>query len=349
VIAQGLGDVVMSLPLLRAISKWAEGRFVVRVIFESSQHVDLIREEGLNIIPVCSPYRPIWKQVINLRKVWKAGADLVIGVPGVSADKIFLLSTALRARYTTGEVFPNDRNRLSFPVMGGWTKSILKINQEIAEALGIEGPLGTPSITVTPDEISWSESVLTDSGLAQRSPLIGLHCSSIMPSKKWPPKYFADVLWGLKESAPDLAGISFGTQSERSESEQVRALAPNVNWLEGCGQWNIRQSVSMLKACDVLISGDTGLMHMAAAVGTKTVSIFGPSSTERLAPTYNGGVALHPNTPCHPCLRRKWTPCSCILTVAPEHVIAAVKSCLAQERLAILTDESCVGSTRFVS
>lgn len=332
----------MTLPLLRGICRWAAGRFPVHVMLGSTQHFELIREENLNVSPIYYKFGSRLRQSINLRDILKTGVDLVVGVPGISAKKLSLLGIALRARYTAGEVFELSDNRyLTFPTPGGWTKSILQINQTTAAALGIDAPLGYPFITLTQEEESWARTTLSAEGFAARRPLVGVHCSSIMPSKRWPPEYFAQVISRLKDSFATLGVVSFASESERPETDEVRERTAQTPWLDGVGRWTIRQTAAMLAHCDVLLSGDTGLMHIAAAVGTRTVSVFGPTSTERLAPTYNRGFALHPNTPCHPCLRRTWTPCDCIRTISPERVQHAVRLCLGSKESIPFADESC--------
>lgn len=65
-------------------------------------------------------------------------------------------------------------------------------------------------------------------------------------------------------------------------------------------------------------------MHMAAAVGTPTISIFGPTSAERRAPKHNEGIAICPARGCYPCFRGAWTSCDCIHSISPARVIAIV-------------------------
>jgi ADP-heptose:LPS heptosyltransferase len=328
----GLGNVIMSLPLLRAICRWTSGRWPVRILLKSPDHFDLLREEGISLIPLY--YHLRYRGLRGMVRLWRdlrGATDLIIGVPQVTAKNLIILKFALGARYTAGEAYPPYPypKWLSFPASYGYTKSILKTQEEIAAALGIEVPLGFPSIRLAHEELEWAKSVLLASGLARRRPLIGLHCSATTPDKRWPPELFGLVLLRLKNQFPDLSVISFGTKVELPNSEEAHRAAGDIRWLEGNGLWTIRQSLALLRQCDLVVSGDTGIMHMAAAVGSRTLSIFGSTSIDRLAPTYNGGVAISPGTSCHPCLRFQepiW--CKCIRLISPDRVAEIAERCL---------------------
>ena len=318
----GFGNVVMSLPLLRAICRWANGRWPVRALFASPQHFELVREEGLDIVPLyLRPRYQGFRGLMRLRADLSGRIDLIVGVPQVPVRIPMLLKLAFGARYSVGEAFPLCRRLLSFSAEKGWTKSILTTQEDMAAFLGIGRPLGAPSIRLTEKELDWSETVLVSGGISQSHPLIGVHCSGAEPSKKWPPEYFGRVISELKLLFPDLAVVSFGVITEKGDTEAARRVAGDVQWVDGVGSWTIRESLALLRRCDLVISGDTGIMHMAAAVGTKTLSIFGPTSPRRLAPKYNGGVTVCPETSCHPCFRHKYIECHCIRYVSPERVL----------------------------
>jgi len=189
-----------------------------------------------------------------------------------------------------------------------------------------------PSITLTAEELNWSDTVLSEAAMSAGWPLIGLHCSAAHTHKQWPPARFGQVVAHLKRSYPDLGVVSFGTLEERANSELARKEAGDVRWLEATGAWGIRQSLAVLERCDLLVSGDTGVMHMAAAVGTRTLSVFGPTSPGRVAPTYNGGVTVVPQVPCHPCYKDRYEECSCIHTIDVERVAQLALRCLRMKK-----------------
>ncbi|HEV2489266.1 MAG TPA: glycosyltransferase family 9 protein [Candidatus Acidoferrales bacterium] len=239
-----------------------------------------------------------------------------------------MLKLATGATYAVGEASAPFSRFLTYSVPKSWCVPFLETQDKIVTFLGIATPLDPPTIQLRPEERVWARSELISSGLTNTQPILGVQCSSVVPSKCWPAKNFGEVVSMLWRQFPELAVISFGISRERGSAEVAHNSAGSVYWLEGTGKWKIRETLAMLSECDLFISGDTGLMHMAAAIGTRTVSIFGPTSTTRRAPLHNGGVALCPDSPCHPCFRGRWTPCDCICSIMPERVFAAAEQYL---------------------
>lgn len=326
---QGLGDVVQSLPFLKAVCGWAADRWPVRALFAAPEHFELIQEESLHLFPFFVQYlRHDVRRLFDLWLQLAGRSDLVVSPPEISASKLVLLKLATGARHAVGEASGPCSRLLSYAVETSWSNPYLEAQNKIAAAIGIDAPLEKPSIRVTPEESAWAEIELARARFADARPLVGVQCSSSVPSKCWPAENFGAVLLQLHEQFADMAVLSFGDATERTRADDTHRIAATVPWFEGCGRWTIRETLAMLSRCDVFISGDTGLMHMAAAVGTPTVSIFGPTSAARRAPDYNGGIGLCPGTPCHPCFRGRWTQCGCIRQITPEQVRDAGERCL---------------------
>ncbi len=325
----GLGNVVMSLPLLTAAAARARG-VKVRVLFASPECFDLVREEGLAVEPIY--YHPQFEGVRGLLRLRKAfpGIRTIIGIPQVPALTVAAVARVLSADTTAGETWPSGRWLLTHAAQKGWTTSILDTQEEIAELLGLPTPLAAPSIHVKESERQWSAAVLREAGFLEAAPILGLHCSANVVSKRWPARWFGEVVRSLRSDFAGCGVISFGTSGDRAAADDARSAAGPGLWLEGTGQWSIRESLAMLKNCHIFLSGDTGLMHMAAAVGVRTLTIFGPTSAGRVAPPYNRGVSICPAMSCHPCYRDRYTSCRCIHTITPERVVTGARGMLGE-------------------
>jgi ADP-heptose:LPS heptosyltransferase len=328
--SQGLGDVVQSLPLLKAVCSWAHGRWPVRALFASPGHYELVQEENLEMIPLFVPQtrnRPA--RLLHLWRQLARQSDLIINAPEISPAKLALLKFVTSARYAVGEASVPFSRFLTFSVERSWTRPYLDTQDKIALALGIRTPLEPPSIRINPGETAWAKSELAGSGFSGGDPILGIQCSSVVQSKRWPAENFGEFVWKVHRSFPGLRVISFGTSDERRSADIAHQSASHVRWFEATGKCTIRQTLAMLNECELFVSGDTGLMHMAAALGVRTLSIFGPTSVTRRAPLHNGGIALSPNTPCHPCYRGRWTPCTCIRQISVEEVLCTAEKCFA--------------------
>ncbi len=331
--SQGLGDVVCSLPLLQSVCRWSNGQFPIYVLLQSADCFELIRAEGLDISPLY--VQPFYNGLRGLVRLWTellGKVDLIIGLPEIAEKKLMFLRCALGAKYLVGESRRSYRALMSAAVPLNFAEPFLQAVDKIAAVLGIETPLPFPRITITPAESMWADSALTSAGFLQNWPLIGIHSAATVPAKTWSAENFGAVIRFLGKRHPGLSVVSFGSSQERPHSDQARLTAGCERWLEGSGEWTIRQALAILSRCDLLISGDTGLMHMAAAVGSQTLSIFGPTSPARRAPTYQGGLAVAPDTSCHPCFRGRWTDCTCIRLIDVGRVAALAQQSLLHSR-----------------
>lgn len=117
---------------------------------------------------------------------------------------------------------------------------------------------------------------ISDSGI--NSPLIGLNPGSVWATKRWLPERFAEVGDRL---ANDYGAkiIIFGTKQEAMISQQVidNMKIPPIS---AVGQTNLKQLTSLIKMCNLFITNDSGPMHLAMAVNTPTVAIFGPTTLD---------------------------------------------------------------------
>lgn len=329
--SQGLGDVVQSLPLLRAICRWAEGRWPVRALFATANHYEIVREEKLNLIPIFVSSVP--RKAVSVLRLWGrlfGSSDLIVCAPEMSAAKLAGLKYAIGSRFAIGEASKLCGRFLTASVETSWTRPWVETQDSIAAALGIKTPLEPPSIQLNESEINWAHSVLYQAGVDSARCVLGVQCSSVVPQKSWPAENFGKVIREMGRRHPGLHVISFGNQKERPSAQVANRFAGTVSWLEGAGSWSIRQTLAMLSCCDLFLSGDTGLMHMAAAVGTPTISIFGPTSAERRAPKHNEGVAICPARGCYPCFRGAWTSCDCIQSISPARVTPVLDERLMQ-------------------
>ncbi len=184
-----------------------------------------------------------------------------------------------------------------------------------------------------------------DSGLARYFPVdsqrtgcvIGLNPGAEYgPAKRWPLESFAEAANELYRRL-DCEFLIFGGPGDVALAEQlrVRLAAPlahgHVTSL--AGKTRLGELMSALKHCRVLITNDTGPMHVAAALGTPVVVPFGSTSPELTGPGLPGEPRhrlLQAAPPCAPCFLRKCPiDLRCLTEIPPDQVVAAVMAVLA--------------------
>ena len=121
--------------------------------------------------------------------------------------------------------------------------------------------------------------------LVGREPrVIALHASGGRAIKQWPSERFADAAARVAREY-DATLVLTGTPGDRPIVDAVRAKLPDdVAVIDLAGELELPILGAVLERCLVFVTGDTGPMHLAAAVGTPTVAVFGPSDPARYAP-----------------------------------------------------------------
>ena len=167
-------------------------------------------------------------------------------------------------------------------------------------------------------------------------PLVGVHLNGGRAIKQWPPERFADVARRLADSR-GAAIIATGGPGDRGLiSDLQRALAPRLV-IDASAADSLLTSAALLAQLDLLVTGDTGPMHLAAAVGTPVVAVFGPSDPVRYATRGSVDRIVRIDLPCSPCNRIRRPPARCVghtpdclAGISSDDVFAAASSALVE-------------------
>jgi heptosyltransferase-2 len=166
--------------------------------------------------------------------------------------------------------------------------------------------------------------------LNSQPPKIGL-CpgAEYGPAKRWLPERFADA--AAKISAQSSAQwILFGTKNDAAIGEQI-AAAIGDHCVNRIGQTTLDQLIEELSQCRLLLTNDTGTMHLAALLGVPVVAVFGSTEPRLTGPLGNGHIVLRHHVECSPCFLRECPiDFRCMKAVSAEEVAGAVLSMLAK-------------------
>jgi heptosyltransferase-2 len=134
--------------------------------------------------------------------------------------------------------------------------------------------------------------------LARAKRLVALAPGAVGPSKRWPAASFADVAAQFARAGATVVVV--GSPAETALAQEIGANNPSVRDLTGP---DLRNAILALACADLAISNDSGLLHVAAASGTPTIGIFGPTSPWHWAPLNPlAGVAqAEIELDCRPC------------------------------------------------
>jgi lipopolysaccharide heptosyltransferase II len=200
-----------------------------------------------------------------------------------------------------------------------------------------------PRLFLTIQDRSAARRLLRANGLAPTKLLIAMHVGGdgFNGRKRWAPKRFAEVANALIEKF-DGHVLLIGGKVDVPLAEQTLALIPHGATMLA-GATPLKVTAALIEEATLFIGNDSAPMHMAAAVGTPAVGIFGPSDWNEFHPVGKIGYqhrVVHSNLACSPCFRflgndAPWLPntCysrACLKAITPQQVMAAASELLAQ-------------------
>ena len=189
-----------------------------------------------------------------------------------------------------------------------------------------------PRIDISEAEM---EEVRGNFGLAREAgrPWFGLNPGAEYgPAKRWPAERFVAAALALREKT-HCRWVVFGGSGDLPLAESIAAgIARGAGEpaLNLAGQTSLRQLAAALKICGLVLTNDTGPMHLAAAVGAPVTAIFGSTSPELTGPVFSArSQVVRWNAPCAPCFRRECPiDLRCLQRIETEQVIEAAMQCL---------------------
>jgi heptosyltransferase II len=165
-------------------------------------------------------------------------------------------------------------------------------------------------------------------GLTEDRPIVTLAPGAVGPSKRWTTEGYAELARRLKNDGAYVWVL--GGPGEKSIATEIAAQGGALD-LTGT---DLRDAIIALAAASVAISNDSGLLHVAAAAGTPSIGIFGPTSPWHWAPLNPLAAVIETTSelPCRPCHKPvcRLAHHRCMRDIAPEQVLAEARSVLAK-------------------
>jgi heptosyltransferase-2 len=187
------------------------------------------------------------------------------------------------------------------------------------EQCGIEAGYKDPALRLPEEVFSNAWRRLEADGITRGTMLVGMGPGAVFGgAKRWPPERFSQVgkmaaaAWGARV-------LVLGSPSERGIADRVAGTIEGA--LNLCGSTGLTEAMGIIGCCSIFVTNDSGLMHVASALGVPTVAVFGPTDPVETGPL--GGLAsiVMEKSQCSPCFRKECpTDHRCMLAVSPERV-----------------------------
>ena len=160
----------------------------------------------------------------------------------------------------------------------------------------------------------------------QNSKLVLLQPGARWKNKRWPAKYFAELVRSLAEKFPDVRYAILGDKGDQPLGEMILQAAPE-RCVNLCGATSLPEMMEWVRRCDLMVTNDTGPMHVAAALGKPLLALFGPTAPERTGPYGQLENVLRLDLACSPCLSSRCsieTTDACLRALPPALVFERV-------------------------
>ena len=175
------------------------------------------------------------------------------------------------------------------------------------------------------------ENLLRTEGVSLDDRLIVVNLGTTWTTKRWDIGNFAKVIQQITHLVQEAKIVLTGSPAEATLTEGLPASLPTINLI---GKTSILQLGALLERCDICLTCDSGPMHIAAAVGTSTVALFGPTDPIRHRPYGIGHRVIEKPVSCRPCYKRSChlrdTPHLCMREIEAVEVVKAVETRLYQ-------------------
>ena len=315
----GIGDAVLLVPAISALKKTFPGSSIDVLAEKRNAAVFLLCGDVNTVLQYDKPG--------DLVAAIRSGYDVVI-----DTEQWHRLSSVV-ARLTRAPMLigydTNDRTKLfTHPI------SYSHDDHEIDSYLHLLEPLMERNdIEIKPPFLSIFQQQSADIR-RYLLPLAGKRLISIFPGgsirqKHWGNDRFHDALQLLVQQGYGI--VLLGGEDDVLQAEEISGTQPSV--ISVCGKLSLIETAAIIKETDLLVSGDSGIMHMASALGTKVVALFGPSNATKWAPRSEQSIVISHPVECAPCSKYGYTPhctrdVACMKQITVNEVVNAVLSLL---------------------
>ena len=328
-----IGDLVMALPAIRDVRALAPDATIDLVVgswnaglARAIPHVDTVMTADAAWLAREREGRGVAALVATARGWRSQRYDLAINFePDIRSNLMAAASAAARtAGWASGGGGPLLDVALDYDPAAHTAANARRL---VAAAFGRTPPdLARPLLSI-PDQAAAAAAARLR-GTSGR-PLVGIHVSGGRAIKQWPVERFAAVAAQLADARGAAIVATGGAGDRRLVDAFIGAIAPRPV-VDVSGSEDLVEAAALIARLDLLVTGDTGPMHLAAAVGTPVIAVFGPSDPARYAPHGPLDRVVRIDLPCSPCNRIRRPPARCVghtpdclSGIAPQRVLEA--------------------------
>ncbi|MEN8134418.1 MAG: glycosyltransferase family 9 protein [Thermodesulfobacteriota bacterium] len=338
-----IGDVTHTLPALNALRKHYPEAHITWLVEEAaadiikghraldrvliSRRKYWVREMRGGGARFIKAWREVWAFIRALRDTHY---DLLLDFQGLlkSGVLVWLADADRKIGFGRGMehaecsyIFLNER----IPPVDMDTHALTR-EMVLLKGIGIEADDIAFDLPITDSDRTEIDSILGGNGIDRQQPLVAINPQATWATKLWFNERFSVIADRLLERGCSV--VFTGSQADRVEIDRIIA-GMNGKAVNLAGKTSLLSLAALYQGAKVVLSTDTGPMHIAAAVGTPLVAIFGPTAPWRTGPWGEDNAVLRVDMDCSPCLKKTCTRDSeCMRKISVEMVESAVIAAL---------------------
>ena len=321
-----VGDMVMSQTLLKQLKSKYGGETVIDILVNSWAKDVVKRMPEVNQVH-CNPFA---HGELGLFKRFWLGRQLA----SFAYDQVYVLPNSLKSALVP--FFARIKERIGFlgeqryGLLNTYykldkNKLPLMIDRFCALANNGQKPaqIDYPNFTA---DLNNQTNVLKALGLSLEKPVVCLcPAAEYGPAKRWPTEHFA-ILADLLQTAGYQVWIMGSAKDADIAARIVEDTKLKANLYDLCGKTNLVDVIDLLAAAKVVVSNDSGLMHVACAVNVPVIAIYGSSSPGFTPPLSDKAQIIKLDLECSPCFERtcKFSHYDCLQKIDPEQIFNAI-------------------------
>lgn len=323
-----LGDVIQALPVLRLLKRH---RPDAQIFWWIASELAPILEGDADLAGLFHFTRRGWatpealaQLVRDVHRMRRSRFDLVIDLQGLARSGVF--SWLARGRLTVGV---DDRRE------GAGTFYDIRVPRPSEETHAVDWYLSVLAALDVPvhHDFDWIPErpgiadLVHAKWRARAARWLLLNPGARWPNKRWPAEYFVQLAQKLLTEFPEFHLAILGTESDFTLGDRIAQLN-RERCCNLAGQTSLPEMIEWIRFCELIVTNDTGPMHVAAALRKPVVAIFGPTNPHRTGPYGQINETLRIPLPCSPCLKNFCVnPISlqCLWELRPEAVFERVR------------------------
>jgi lipopolysaccharide heptosyltransferase II len=340
----GMGSLILSSPMVRAVKQtYPNARIDLLTIEQNRALSDILpifdRVYAIDTRSLLSVVRSMF---LVLRLIRREKYDVIIDAEFFSRFS-GLVSYLARPRYSVGFYLPEiwRGNFLTHPVHFNYYRHAIVTFMALAKRLGVESSNYALEPLVISNKVeSKVQDKLEAIGVmpGRRLVCINVNTGPLSPERRWPEASFAKLIRSVLSEFPDVTIFLVGAPSDVpavTKMCSVLSSEDQARLLNVAGKFNLEELCVLLTKSELLITNDSGPLHIAEALAVPTISFFGPETPLLYGPTGDNHVVFYKGIYCSPCLNvhnQKKAPCNgnnvCMQLISPDDVFASTKMLL---------------------